>query len=260
MRPREANSPRRDGVMPSLTNSRRFRGSHGMRVAVISAIFAATLLSVSNEAEVPRRFVRSSSRAIPVCARVDLVVVGGSEGGIAAAWAAAKAGSSVLIVNSHYFFSDDVAAKARYWLEPDEVPQEEFSKKLFDGMIHAGSHSEIVPGFYKKRIEQLLLDAGVQFHFNSWPAGVLVDDAGQVAGVVTANKAGLQAVVAKVVIDTASTRYSVVPPRPRTVRAETISTTSGRLRPHWDALAARTRRRPWPLSSVARGFAGTLTW
>ena len=172
-----------------------------VRAAVISAILAVVVLSAAEGADAPPRFVRSSARAIPICARVDLVVVGGSEGGIAAAWAAAKAGSSVLVVNGQYFFSDDVAAKARYWLQPGEVPQGDFATRLFDGIATADGLPEIVPGDYKRRIEQLLLDAGVQFHFNSRPAGVLVDDKGEVAGVVTANKAGLQAVVAKVVID-----------------------------------------------------------
>ena len=155
------------------------------------------------QAPAAHRFVRSSARDIPVSAKVDIAVIGGSEGGIAAAWRAAKAGSSVLIVNGNYFFSDDVSAKARYWLEPDEVPRGEFSKKLFAD--HTEGQSAIPPAKYKRKIEDLLLKAGVAFHFNSKPVGVLVDESGRVAGVVTANKAGLQAVVAKIVIDTTPT-------------------------------------------------------
>ena len=151
----------------------------------------------------PQRFVRSSARDIPVSAKVDIVVVGGSEGGIAAAWRAAKFGSSVLIVNGNYFFSDDVSAKARYWLEPDEVPRHEFSKALFGN--RTDGRMMLSPAEYKRKIEDLLLEAQVAFHFNSKPVGVLVDDSGDVAGVVTANKAGLQAVVAKIVIDTTPT-------------------------------------------------------
>jgi flavin-dependent dehydrogenase len=165
------------------------------------AAVVGCVLALSGSAAGSERFVESSARSIPVSARVDLVVVGGNEGGIAAAWAAAKSGSSVLVVNSHYFFSDDIAAKARYWIEPDEVPQYEFARVLFGGIAADGRPGEIRPGEYKKRIERLLLEAGVQFHFNSRPAGVLVDSAGELAGVVTANKAGLQAVVAKTVID-----------------------------------------------------------
>ena len=172
-------------------------------IAVLT--FLTAMVVVSTAASAPPRFIHASPRDIPVSARVDLVVVGGSEGGIAAAWSAAKAGSSVLVVSGNYFLSDDVAAKARYWLEPEEEPQAEFSRALFDGLDRGAKHTEIVPGDYKKRIEQRLQDAGVQFHFNSRPAGVLVDSAGDVAGVVTANKAGLQAIVAKTVIDTTPT-------------------------------------------------------
>ena len=151
----------------------------------------------------PERFVRSSARDIPISAKVDIVVVGGSEGGIAAAWRAAKSGSSVLIVNGNYFFSDDVSAKARYWLESDEIPRYEFSKALFGD--RADGEIFLVPAEYKRKIEALLLEARVAFHFNSNPAGVLVDGTGNLAGVVTANKAGLQAIVAKVVIDATPT-------------------------------------------------------
>ena len=150
-----------------------------------------------------QRFVSSSARDIPVSARVDLVVVGGNEGGIAAAWKAAKAGSSVLVVNANYFFSDDVSAKARYWLDPDEVPQSDFAKSLFESL--ADRQRQLVPAQYKRTIEEMLLDAGVDFHFNSEAVEVLVDGSGNVAGVVTANKAGLQAIVAKVVIDATPT-------------------------------------------------------
>ncbi len=164
----------------------------------LTIIMAAAALAGDS----PQRFVPSTAREVPVSARVDLVVVGGNEGGIAAAWQAAKAGSSVLIVNGNYYFSDDVSAKARYWLEADETPKSEFSRALFGNL---GNPKEIVPADYKKSIERLLLDAGVRFHFNSRPAGVLVDGEKNVAGVVTANKAGLQAVIAKVVIDATPT-------------------------------------------------------
>ena len=172
-------------------------------VAFTIAVYARQANGRDFQAAALDRYVRSSARDIPISAKVDIVVVGGSEGGIAAAWKAAKAGSSVLIVNGNYFFSDDVSAKARYWLEPDEVPRREFSKALFGD--RTDGQMVLSPAKYKRKIEDLLLEAQVAFHFNSQPVGVLVDDSGSVAGVVTANKAGLQAVVAKIVIDTTPT-------------------------------------------------------
>ena len=175
-------------------------------IAVVTSLVAIHARQVNAQGPhlvAPVDCVLSSARYIPISAKVDIVVVGGSEAGIAAAWKAARSGSSVLIVNGNYFFSDDVSAKARYWLEADEVPRGEFSKALFGDL--ADGQRVLSPAEYKRTIEGLLLDAKVAFHFNSNPAGVLVDDSGKVAGVVTANKAGLQAVVAKIVIDTTPT-------------------------------------------------------
>jgi len=175
------------------------------RSRAVLAVTAAAIATLACQAGLaaPQQFVRLSARDLPVSSKVDILVIGGNEGGLAAAWTAAKAGSSVLIVGGNYFFSDDVSAKARYWLEADEVPRGDFSRCLFGD--RAGATSFLTPAQYKRSIEKLLLDAGVAFHFNSRPAGVLVDGSGGVAGVVTANKAGLQAVIAKVVIDTTPT-------------------------------------------------------
>jgi flavin-dependent dehydrogenase len=183
-----------------------FRTRHPgcVTAAIVGLALAATALGTDTwGAAESRRSVRSSARAIPIAAQVDVVVVGGNEGGIAAAWKAATAGSSVLVINGNYFFSDDVSAKARYWLEADETSRGEFSKALFGDRTDGAR--PLVPAEYKRKIEDLLLRAGVAFHYNSRPAGVLVDDSGDIAGVVAANKAGLQAVVAKIVIDATPT-------------------------------------------------------
>lgn len=161
-----------------------------------------THLARQNSGEVAR-FVRSSHRDIPISAVVDVVVVGGNEGGLAAAWQAARSGSQVLVLAGQYFFSDETSAKARYWVEDDEVPQREFAKAILTDQDD--SLPQITPAKYKRKIEDLLLDANVEFQFNGQPAGVVVDRSGDVAGVLTANKAGLQAVVAKVVIDATPT-------------------------------------------------------
>jgi flavin-dependent dehydrogenase len=172
-------------------------------------------------------FVRSSGREIPVSSFVDVVVVGGNEGGLAAGWEAAKSGSSVLLLAGQYFFSDETSSKARYWLEADETPQSEFSKAMLADQDD--SLPELSPAKYKRTLDTLLLDAGVAFHFNSKPAGVLVTESGDVAGVLTANKAGLQAVVAKVVIDATPTaavaRVAGAPMTPWSIDQVTVSRT-----------------------------------
>ena len=173
--------------------------------AVLLGCFGLASAVQSEVTSEPSGFVASSPRQLPVSARVDVVVVGANEGGLAAAWTAARAGASVMVLSSNYFLGDEVAAKGRYWLAAGEIPRYEFAQRLFDDWVTEDEITEIAPAEYKRRVERLLVDAGVAIQFNSRPAGLLVDDAGQVAGVVSANKAGLQAVVARVVLDTTST-------------------------------------------------------
>ena len=57
------------------------------------------------------------------------------------------------------------------------------------------------PMHIKQTLDQALLDAGVQFLYSCMATDVLRDTAGRPAGIVMANRAGRQAVVAKTIID-----------------------------------------------------------
>ena len=57
------------------------------------------------------------------------------------------------------------------------------------------------PLHVKKTLDDALLDAGVDFLFSTYATGVLRDAAGRPGGIVMANRAGRQAVIAKVIID-----------------------------------------------------------
>ncbi len=59
----------------------------------------------------------------------------------------------------------------------------------------------VTPLHVKKTLDRTLLDAGVTFLYSCYPTEVLRDEKGQLAGVVMANRAGRQAVKAKVIID-----------------------------------------------------------
>ena len=142
-------------------------------------------------AATPDRFVESPARAVPLMDKVDVVVVGGSEGGMAAAWKAAKLGAKVLLLNEETFLGSEVTSKGRYLLT-GPAPAKLFSRALF---------ADMTPARYRAMSDALMQNSGVVFVNNTRPGGVLVDEAGQLCGVVTANKAGLQAVIAKMVID-----------------------------------------------------------
>ena len=57
------------------------------------------------------------------------------------------------------------------------------------------------PLHVKQTLENALLDAGVRFLFSCYPTDVLRDAGGRPAGIVMANRAGRQAVLAKTIID-----------------------------------------------------------
>lgn len=59
----------------------------------------------------------------------------------------------------------------------------------------------VTPLHVKRTLDEALLTAGVEFLFSCYATDVLRDRAGRPAGIVMANRAGRQAVVAKVIID-----------------------------------------------------------
>jgi flavin-dependent dehydrogenase len=139
--------------------------------------------------------VQESARRIPVVATVDVVVVGGTVAGVAAATEAARAGRTVYLVAPRPHLGEDLADRMRLWLDPGEKPTGELTEKIFSPGTPAP------PVRAKKVLEDALLKAQVSFLLSTFATDVLTDGAGRPAGVVIANRAGRQAVVAKVVID-----------------------------------------------------------
>ncbi len=157
----------------------------------IITVLLLACLAVSAET----RYVKIPARTVPVIDRVDLVVVGSSEGGMAAAWKAAKLGDTVILLNEETVLGSEVTAKVRFLLDGPE-PSKDFSKLIF---------TDLTPFSYRTKCEAVMQEAGVVYLNNTRPAGVLVDEKGYLCGVVTANKAGLQAVIAKIVLDSTYT-------------------------------------------------------
>ncbi len=78
-----------------------------------------------------QRAVLESSRALPLAAEVDLVVVGSSVGGMAAATAAAEAGLKVFVVAPRMYLGEDLCAPYRLWLAPGEEPDTPLARAMF---------------------------------------------------------------------------------------------------------------------------------
>ncbi|MBL7224084.1 MAG: FAD-dependent oxidoreductase [Candidatus Brocadiae bacterium] len=104
----------------------------------------------------------------------------------------------------------DVAADARY-VRFHIQRRKESGRLLVGEVVVAGPRPAPVPGMVacepvrpmhlKRTLDQALLDAGVTFLFGCCPTDVLRDADGKPAGIVMVNRAGRQAVVAKVIID-----------------------------------------------------------
>ncbi|HQM50850.1 MAG TPA: FAD-dependent oxidoreductase [Candidatus Hydrogenedentes bacterium] len=70
-----------------------------------------------------------------------------------------------------------------------------------EAALKRGHRLPPAPMQVKRVLDQALLDAGVEFLFGCYPTDVLREPGGELAGIVMANRAGRQAVLAKVVID-----------------------------------------------------------
>jgi NADPH-dependent 2,4-dienoyl-CoA reductase/sulfur reductase-like enzyme len=189
------------------------------------------------------RHVALPERALPVIGTVDLVVVGSSEGGLGAAYAAGKAGARVIVISDYTFLGDEYLAKAKRNLAAGPAPQSELAKALF---------SDPNPVTFSRKASELLRDAQVTFLDNSRYAGVLVDKAGALCGIATANKAGVQAILAKTVLDASP--------------ASRVADDAGAGRAPWTAKTLKVSRpqadrKTKALTPVAREFPMTeLTW
>ena len=193
--------------------------------------FFAVFVGFSALAGAQERYVEAPARTVPVIDHVDVVVVGGNEGGMAAAWRAAKLGARVMLLNEHTFLGGEVTAKDRFDLKAGPKPSTPFTRALF---------KEPTPLRYPVVAGELLLEAGVNFLYNTRHGGVLTDSQGRLCGVVTANKAGLQAVIAKTVID--ATYAGAVADAAGAQRAPWQATTLAVSRPRYSA-DRKTRER-----------------
>ncbi|OQA39909.1 MAG: soluble pyridine nucleotide transhydrogenase [Chloroflexi bacterium ADurb.Bin325] len=159
------------------------------RLCIVISILSLLCFAARAEAQ---RSVALPERTLPVIDAVDLVVVGGGEGGLGAAYAAGKAGARVIVISDYTFLGDEYVAKAKRDLASGPAPQSEVAKRLF---------SKPDPADFSKAASALLREARVTFLDNSRYAGILVDAKGTLCGIATANKAGVQAIVAKAVLD-----------------------------------------------------------
>lgn len=161
----------------------------------ISGIVVVASVALGSSSSAGNSRIRESTRELPLVYSVDVVVVGGSSGAVAAACEAARCGARVFLATSRPYLGDDLCATLRLWSDPQDQARCALAERLFAGA------NPLRPMHVKRTLDQALLDTDVRFLYGCYVTDVLRDDRGQIAGVVMANRAGRQAVAAKVIVD-----------------------------------------------------------
>jgi glycine/D-amino acid oxidase-like deaminating enzyme len=174
---------------------------HRLPLVILLFALSAVVCSASEIVLLP-----TSERQVPIAAEVDVVVVGGGISAVAAALSAAEAGASVAISTPMPFFDETIAGTGRYWLLPGDGPLSPLGERLFEDCLMPALEPDgarhVHPARWKRRLDELLVRNGaIQVYFQSYASEVLRGSDGRLAGVCIANKAGRQALLARVIID-----------------------------------------------------------
>ncbi|MDA8218445.1 MAG: FAD-dependent oxidoreductase [Dehalococcoidales bacterium] len=169
------------------------------------------------------------SKQVPVTKTGDVIVVGGGPTGIAAAIAAARNGARTILVERYGFLGGTATAGlvGPFMTSYDDTGEVQIVRGIFDelmrrletvgGGIHPAktspgtAHSSYLsfghkhvapfsPEALKLVAAEMCLEAGVDLLFHSMFLDPIMDG-NAVAGVIVANKSGLQALKAKVTVD-----------------------------------------------------------
>lgn len=140
-------------------------------------------------------FVFQSAREIPVVKTVDVLIIGGTVPAVSAAVIAAENGASVFLVAPRLYLGEDLCATLRLKIDKNRILKTKIEKQIF------GDQLQTTPLKVKATLNKALLEAGVDFVFGSFTTDVLWDSEGNPAGVIIANRAGRQAIIAKTIID-----------------------------------------------------------
>jgi ribulose 1,5-bisphosphate synthetase/thiazole synthase len=151
-------------------------------------------------------------RRTPIVAETDLLVCGGGFAGVAAAVCAARMGARVMLLEKYGFLGGLVTGALVITTPPlNNGINLEIGRRLKDRGVYvpcrdSGEEVEwlqmhaLDPEFVKYELIHMLQEAGVEFRFHTYIAGVLLEGE-KIKGVVTESKAGRQAVLARFVID-----------------------------------------------------------
>ena len=185
-----------------------------------------------------RGTVREDARDIAIYHQCDVAVIGGGPAGCAAAWAAARAGADVTLLERYNCLGGLSTGGLVMWIDRMTDWQgnhviQGFAREFIERMppegvagpskAEWGSTDPLKTGYWGNRTsafhnivcfaptldpekmklnaQEMLLEAGVRIVFHAWGSRPIIED-GAAKGVVFESKAGRQALMAKVVVDT----------------------------------------------------------
>ena len=157
--------------------------------------------------------ITEPSREIPVVKEVDVVVAGGGPAGVNAAIAASRGGAKTLLVERYGYLGGMITGSNVTWYLGFGDGEKQVVRGLTDEFVvrlgeAGGLTSERNKSgdcnsdaeFVKWLSVVMLEEAGAEMLLHSWIAGALVED-NVCKGIIIENKAGRQAVLAKVTVD-----------------------------------------------------------
>ena len=162
--------------------------------------------------EKAKKLISEPERKTPVVAETEVLVCGGGFAGVAAAISAARNGAKVLLLEKDGYLGGLCTAGLVITTPPlDNGLNADFARRLQRKGAYAptrDSEAEIVglnfhaldPEILKYEFLQMLLEQAVKVLFHTYIVGPILEGR-TITGVVMENKAGRQAVLAKVVVD-----------------------------------------------------------
>jgi len=151
------------------------------------------------------RYVTEPERRIPVAGDADVIVSGAGPAGIAAALAAARTGARTRLIEANGCLGGVWTAGLLGWMfEMDQpgIPREITQRLRRRGALLGGNADSYNYDIEQMKLllEDMCLEAGIEFQLHTRVAGVLVDG-GRPSHVLTESKSGREAWAAKCFVD-----------------------------------------------------------